>query len=65
MKEEMVKCKKCGHPGHVVEIMGCLYAQCTNCTRWDPYQFLGINTAGAIHNWNIYNSDTKIMEETI
>lgn len=65
MTEEMIKCKKCGHPGCVVEILGIPYAQCTNCTGWDQYQFCGINKAGAIHNWNIYNSNNKIMEETI
>ena len=64
MKEEMLKCKHCGAPGQVVTIMGVQYAQCTNCTKWDPYQFVGINNAGAIHRWNIYNSHNKIMEES-
>lgn len=63
-QDEMVKCKKCGGKGHVVSIKGLTYAQCTNCTKWDPFQFLGVNANGAIHEWNIYNSTGKIMEES-
>lgn len=59
----MIKCKKCGHPGHVITISGLYYAQCTHCTKWDPFQFLGFNEAGAIKNWNNYNSSGKIEEE--
>lgn len=63
MKEEMIKCKRCGHAGHVVSIMGMKYAQCTNCTKWDPFMFLGLNDNCAIHKWNIFNSSGKIVEE--
>ena len=63
MTEKMIKCKKCGAEGQVVTIMGIQYAQCTNCTKWDPYQFVGVNANGAIRNWNLYNSHNKIMEE--
>lgn len=63
MKEEMLKCKKCGGKGRVVNVGGMPYAQCTKCTKWDPFQFLGVNEAGAIHVWNIYNSSGKIVEE--
>ena len=60
---KMIKCKKCGHPGHVISITGLQYAQCTHCTNWDPYMFLGINKQCAIDKWNIYNSSGKIVEE--
>lgn len=63
MTEQMVKCKKCGGTGKVVNIKGLTYAQCTHCTKWDPYQFLGLNAAGAISEWNLYNSSGKIKEE--
>lgn len=61
--KEMRKCKKCGHSGHVVNIKGLCYAQCTHCSKWGPYQFLGFNESCAIDVWNTYNSSGKIIEE--
>ena len=62
---EMVKCKKCGAPGKITMISGSPYAQCSKCTKWDPYQFLGFSREGAIKVWNMYNSSGKIIEEEI
>lgn len=59
---EAVPCKKCGKRPHVVSITGLKYAQCTGCTNWDPYQFLGFSDDGAIKVWNNYNSAGKIKE---
>lgn len=56
IKDKMNPCRKCGGEAHVVMYSGCPYAQCTKCTKWDPYQFLGANVAGAIHEWNLYNN---------
>lgn len=66
MTETPVRCKKCGHKVKIANVGGLKYAQCSNpkCTKWDPYQFLGVSDAGAIRTWNIYNSNGKIEEAT-
>lgn len=56
MKQDPInKCRKCGGEPRVVDYGGCIYVQCTKCSKWDPYQFLGTNVNGAIHEWNLYN----------
>lgn len=62
---EMIKCKKCGGKGKLVNLTGLIYAQCSHCTKWDPYQFLGFTVEDAVRTWNIYNSSGKIVEEEL
>jgi len=36
-----------------VRIIGNLaYARCTNCDKYDPYEFVGTNRRGVMLNWN-------------
>lgn len=38
----------------VKNIQGLFYAQCPNCTNYDPYQFLGTTKKTCIESWNNY-----------
>lgn len=53
--EQMNPCKKCKGKGYVARIDDCYYARCRNCTKWQPYEFLGASPAAAIRNWNEAN----------
>lgn len=33
-------------------IEGMLYARCTHCNNYNPYEFLGLTAKDAIFNWN-------------
>lgn len=59
MIPEAHPCKHCKRQPTVVSVPGdVFYAQCV-CGKWNPYEFIGVNPAGAIENWNIYNPKPK------
>ena len=60
--EQMNPCRKCGGKGYVARVDDCYYARCRKCTKWPPYEFLGVSPAAAIRNWNIVNH-TKTKEK--
>ena len=49
---EAIKCRKCGGMPHVIKVEECFYARCDKCTKWHPFEFLGITREAAIRNWN-------------
>lgn len=49
---EKVPCKYCGHKPKIVPIDGLFYAQCTNCTKYDPYEFVGRSENKVLATWN-------------
>ena len=48
----MLKCRKCGGEGHLIQKDGLWYARCCSCAKWPPYEFLGITKVAAVRNWN-------------
>jgi len=30
-----------------------VYARCTNCEKYSPYEFVGANKKGAVNHWNL------------
>ena len=51
----MEKCKYCGNTPRTVEICGIFYTQCTGCSHYDPYRFMGITKDGSLKQWNAEN----------
>lgn len=49
-------CKYCKSPGKVKKIEGLYYAQCSSCTKRDPYECLGLTEQDAIQLWDVLNS---------
>lgn len=50
-------CKVCARKHVIVypifkNYSGLVYAQCPNCDKFDPYEFIGSTKRGAINNWN-------------
>lgn len=54
--EQAIKCRKCGGKPHVVCVDDCYYARCDKCTKWNPFEFLGLTPNAAIRNWNEGNT---------
>lgn len=61
--EKAVKCRKCGALPYITKIEDCFYAKCSKCTKWAPYEFLGITPKAAIRNWNESNSRASTSKE--
>ena len=55
-KVEPKKCRKCGAYPHVSMVDDCYYARCDGCTKWNPYEFLGVTPNAALRNWNEGNT---------
>lgn len=53
--EEEKPCKRCKSKPIVVRVDECYYARCPKCTKWPPYEFLGITPSATIRNWNKSN----------
>lgn len=50
-------CKFCKSQPRVVMIDDCYYAQCSKCTKWDRFNFLGFSEKKALEQWNAANID--------
>lgn len=53
--DQLKPCKKCKGKARIVCVDDCYYARCTKCTKWPPYEFLGVSPAAATRNWNKVN----------
>lgn len=52
----MKQCRKCGGEGYLAQKDDLWYARCSKCTKWSPFEFLGITQLAAIRNWNEGNT---------
>lgn len=46
------KCRNCGCDPIVVVINDCYYAQCSNCTKFERFEFLGKTNSDALRAWD-------------
>lgn len=66
-KDGNCPCKWCkrkykeNHYPKIVQAQGenLFYAQCTNCTHYSPYDFLGVSEKRALENWNTFMKQQK------
>ena len=54
---KQIPCKFCKSQPRVVKIDDCYYAQCSKCTKWDRFSFLGFSEKKALEQWNAANID--------